>query len=43
MYQLGIGPGDELYDLFNGVEVAATRLVERLHDKTHHTTGPLGE
>jgi hypothetical protein len=34
MYQLGVGPGDRLYDLFDAAEVALSRLAEDLHGRS---------
>jgi hypothetical protein len=32
MYQLNVGPGDRLYDLFDQAEAALRRLAEELHN-----------
>ena len=34
MYQLGVQPGDTVYDLFGQAEDALTRLAAALHDRT---------
>ena len=34
MHQLGTGPGDELYDLFDRAEEALRRLADELHGRS---------